>query len=144
MFPILCTTADGSGLRQYSRLAVTHCPPRPSSPSPAPPADSRGTLRPQPHQRRTAEVTAGRSVGKPAVGGVPELLQVGLTGEVDHGRRSTHDHQSVGPGRRQVLLEHVSRDEPAAVLPVCRTRDNGQSHSHGHGPDTGHHSHGRS
>mmetsp|Transcript_4240 Transcript_4240/g.11024 ORF Transcript_4240/g.11024 Transcript_4240/m.11024 type:complete len:265 (-) Transcript_4240:410-1204(-) len=49
--------------------------------------------------------------------GVAELFKVRLAGKLDHRRRAAHEHQRVIAGRRQVLLDHVRRNETRRVLP---------------------------
>lgn len=69
--------------------------------------------------------TTGRLESEPTALGVADLVQVGVAGELDHGRRSAHQHQGVVAGRRQTFPHHVLADEALTVLPVCndtRTR----------------------
>lgn len=59
--------------------------------------------------------------GEPAAFGVAHFVQVGVTGELDHGRWSTHEDESVVAGGRQMVPHHVFTDEALAVLPVWNT-----------------------
>ena len=51
--------------------------------------------------------------------GVAQLVEVGQTGELDHGRRTTHEDECVGARFGQVLLDHVFAHKTRAVRPTC-------------------------
>lgn len=59
-----------------------------------------------------------RLEGEPAAAGVAHAVQVGVAGELDHGRGSAHQDEGVVAGGRQVFPHHVLADEALAVLPV--------------------------
>lgn len=59
-----------------------------------------------------------RLEGEPLADGVADFVQIGVAGELDHRRRSTHQDEGVVAGRRQVFPHHVFADEALAVLPV--------------------------
>ena len=61
---------------------------------------------------------------------VPELVEIGLAGVLDHGRRPAHEDHRVGPRRREVRLEHRVRDEALGKLPVLG-RAEGEAPSNG-------------
>lgn len=46
------------------------------------------------------------------------FVQVGVAGELDHGRGAAHQDEGVVAGGRQVLSDHAFTDEALAVLPV--------------------------
>ena len=43
------------------------------------------------------------------------LLKIGQAGVLDHGRRATHQNESIVTGRGQMLRHHVGVDEASAV-----------------------------
>lgn len=59
-----------------------------------------------------------RLEGEPAAVGVADFVQVGVAGELDHGRRPAHQDEGVVIGGGQVFPHHVFTDEALAVLPV--------------------------
>lgn len=62
-------------------------------------------------------VTAPQLKGEPAAAGVTHAVQVGVAGELDHGRGSAHQDEGVVAGGRQVFPHHVLADEALAVFP---------------------------
>lgn len=51
--------------------------------------------------------------------GIAKLVQVGLTGKLDHWWWPTHEDEGVTARGRQVGFQHVCSDKTRAVLPVC-------------------------
>lgn len=56
--------------------------------------------------------------GEAPVNGMAHLVQAGVAGELNHGRRSAHENECVISGWRKVVLHHVLTDEALAVLPT--------------------------
>lgn len=52
-----------------------------------------------------------------------DFVQIGVAGELDHGRGSTHQDEAVITGWRQVFPHHVLIDEALTVLPVWNTEE---------------------
>ena len=57
-------------------------------------------------------------IGKAHLLAVAQLVQVGLAGEVDHGRRATHNDQVVVARGCEMVADHVFTDEALAVAPA--------------------------
>lgn len=55
--------------------------------------------------------------GEASVVGMAHLVQVGVTGKLDHGRWSTHEDERVVSRGRKMVSYHVLTDEALAVLP---------------------------
>lgn len=60
----------------------------------------------------------GALEGEPAAAGVAHFVQVGVAGELDHGRRSAHEDEAVVGRGWEVIPHHVLVDEALAVLPA--------------------------
>lgn len=56
--------------------------------------------------------------GEAPVNGMARLVQAGVAGKLDHGRRSTHENDCVISRWRKVVLHHVLTDEALAVRPT--------------------------
>lgn len=61
--------------------------------------------------------------GEPHVGRVSQLVQVGDAGEVDHGRRTTHNDHGILLWPRKVFLDHVCTHEALAVRPAYNRKE---------------------
>lgn len=57
---------------------------------------------------------------------VAQLVQVWITGELDHGRWTTHEDHRVIAGWRKMVLNHLSADEALTVLPICTQVNTGR------------------
>lgn len=51
--------------------------------------------------------------------GVAKLVQVGLTGKLNHWWWPTHENEGLTAWGRQVGFQHLCSDKARAVLPVC-------------------------
>lgn len=56
--------------------------------------------------------------GEPPAAGMAHFVQVGVTGKLDHGRRSAQEDESVVSRGWKVVPHHVFTDEALAVLPL--------------------------
>jgi len=71
-----------------------------------------------------SQVKKAHLEGEAPVNGMAHLLQAGVGGELNHGRRSTHEDECVITGWRKVVLHHILTDEALAVFPAYHMKLN--------------------
>lgn len=62
-----------------------------------------------------------RSVSEIQIFVVAQLIQIRDAGEIDHGRRPTHQYDRIRSWSEQVVLYHRLVDKAGTVLPTCTT-----------------------